>query len=45
MKSLKGLSSDEDIYEMKPIRNGTIHIQRQNKKGFLDKLKEILGLN
>ena len=38
-------SSDEDIYEMKPIRNGTIHIQRQNKKGFLDKLKEILGLN
>ena len=38
-------SSDEDIYEMKPIRSGTIHIQRQNKKGFLDKLKEILGLN
>ena len=38
-------ASDDDIYEMKPIRSGTIHIQRQNKKGFLDKLKEILGLN
>lgn len=38
-------ADDGDIYRVKPIRNSTIHIHRQNKKGFLDKLKEILGLN